>query len=69
MEAPRGVELTGTNGRGAIYYAPTAACGIPGDRERMVTKRGTTKIIASILRFPDRHPGPSPGPREGGKKN
>ena len=33
----------------------------------MVTKRGT-RNIASILRFPDRHPEPSPAPR-GGKNN
>ena len=33
----------------------------------MVTKRGT-RNIASILRFPDRHPEPSPTPR-GGKNN
>ena len=67
VEAPRGVELTGTNGRGAIYHAPTAACGIPGDRERMVTKRGTTKH-----RVHPPVPGPPPGTiphPSGGKKN
>ena len=63
MEAPRGVEPTGTNGRRrhsspfpllCVGVGPRlCCCGIVGDKERCSC--GHETVFASAVRFPDRH--------------
>ena len=63
MEAPRGVEPTGTNGRrrhSSPFPLPCVGvgprlccCGIVGDKERCSC--GHETVFASAVRFPDRH--------------
>ena len=65
MEAPRGVELTGTNGRGAIYCASSATAASPDDREHgHKTRNNETSRPSSGSRTATRNHPPSPRGRD-----
>ena len=65
MEAPRGVELTGTNGRGAIYCASSATAASPDDREHgHKTRNNETSRPSSGSRTATRDHPPSPRGRD-----
>ena len=71
MEAPQGVELTGTNGGKAIILHHPGPGWWPvlrpsdGSRGRERPECVTRPFFASIVRFPDRHGPIPPGPSRG----